>query len=190
MTTTQLMTAEDLYAMPEVPGKNFELVDGELVEMAGASLLHAYIVGTVFDAIGGFAREHCLGLAFADNTAYVLGRSPDVVRIPDASFVTWAHLPAGGLPERFAEFPPDLAVEVVSPGDTAGDVHQKVREYLDAGTRIVWVLWPEFKSLTWHAGRGSQELGADDVLDGGDVLPGFRIKVASFFELPARPEQT
>jgi Uma2 family endonuclease len=79
---------------------------------------------------------------------------------------------------------PDLAVEVVSPNDRANDVQEKVGEYLAAGTRLVWVLWPRSRSVSVHAGRGvTHELGPDEELDGGEVLPGFRVRVANLFEV-------
>ena len=182
MTVKQLLTAEELWALPERPGVRVELVDGELVEVPGAGLLHGLLVELVLRLIGAHARTQDLGLVFADGTAYILRRDPDVVRIPDASFVAWARLPGGEVPEGYGPFAPDLAVEIVSPGDRAEDVQRKVREYLAAGTRLVWVLWPRDEVITAHEPGGrSRELGPDDELDGGDVLPGFRVRVTEVF---------
>lgn len=183
MTVKQLLTAEELWALPEQPGVRFELVDGELVEVPGANPLHGLLVELVLRLISAHAREHDLGLAFADGTGYILRRGPDRMRIPDVSFVAWARVPAEGVPDQgFWPFAPDLAVEIISPGDRADEVHDKVREYLAAGTRLVWVLWPRHRSVTVHAlGGSTHELGPDDELDGAEVLPGFRVRVADLF---------
>ncbi len=82
----------------------------------------------------------------------------------------------------FCPVPPDLAVEIVSPNDRFSDVQAKVREYLAAGTRLVWVVWPEGRSVIVHGADGVVELGPEDVLSGADVLPGFEVRVGQLFE--------
>ena len=183
MHVKQSVTAEELWALPEATGTRYELVDGELIAVPGASPLHGLLVELVLRLISAYARKRDLGLAFADGTAYVLRRGPDRVRIPDVSFVSWARVPIEGVPdEGFWPFAPDLAVEIVSPGDRASDVHTKVEEYLAAGTRLVWVLWPQERLVTTRAAGGQpRELGPDDELEGGEVLPGFRIRVSELF---------
>ena len=184
MSVKQLMTAEDLWEMPEKPGVRHELVDGELVEVPGAGALHNLIAARVYELLRDFVRGRDLGLAFTDGVGYIVGRGPDRVRIPDASFVAWDHVPEEGVPEGFWPVAPNLAVEVVSPNDRADDVHDKVREYLDAGAQSVWVLWPRRRSVSAHTpGGGTRELGPDEELDGGAVLPGFRVRVGELFEV-------
>ena len=182
MSVKQLVTAEELWAMPEIPGKRYELVKGELVEVPGAGGLHAQLVMTIVLVLHPFVVERNLGQVFADGLGFLLGRDPDVVRIPDASFISREHIPTGGIPEGYIPFAPDLAVEIVSPGDRAVEVYGKVREYLEAGVRLVWVLWPKYRSISVHAAGGvTRELGPDDELDGGDVLPGVRVRVGELF---------
>lgn len=184
----KLMTADELWEMPEVPGKRFELVNGELVEMPGASLIHNLIAALVYELIRDFVREHGLGLVFTDGASYVL-RHPNLMRIPDVSFVSWDRLPEEGLSEGYARFAPDLAVEVVSPHDRAIEVREKVNEYLEAGTKAVWVSWPELRSVSaYKSGSVTRELGPEDALEGGDVLPGFRTKVSELFEVQRKRE--
>ena len=184
MSVKQLLTAEQLWELPEAPGKRHELVKGELVEVPGAGALHGLIVGLIYRLLAAFVGEHGLGYAFGDGVGYILGREPDLVRIPDASYVARERFPEGGIPEGFWPIAPDLAVEVVSPHDRAEDVHDKVREYLAAGARLVWVLWPRSRAVTVHtAGVAPRELGDADELNGGDVLPGFRVRVADLFEV-------
>ncbi len=178
----QLVTAEELWQMSEIPGKRFELVKGELVEVPGTGALHNFIVAVLFRLIDAFVRPRRLGIVATDGASFLLARHPDVVRIPDVSFVARGRVPEGGIPEGYWPFAPDLAVEIVSPGDRAADLREKVREYLDAGTRLVWVVWPRDRSVTVYAAGGEvRELREGDELDGGAVLPGFRARVADLF---------
>lgn len=186
MNVKQLMTAEDVLRLPEKPGVTFELIDGELHDVPGATALHGLIAAMVHELIQGFVRQRDLGLVFPDGVGYVLDRDPDHIRIPDVSFVAWSEVPVDGVPERFWEGAPTLAVEVISSNDRAADIHRKVRDYLDAGTGVVWVLWPRPNSMTVYDRDGQRELVADDELDGGDALPGFRIRVGDVFEVRRR----
>ncbi len=180
------MTAEELWAMPEVPGKRFELVDGELVEVPGAGGLHNLIAALLYRLLYAYVSEKQLGWVFTDGAGFVIKREPDLVRIPDVAFVARERM--GQVLEGFVGTAPDLAVEIVSPGDSANDVandvREKVLEYLATGTRLVWVLWPRFRSVSvYSASEGYRELGAHDELEGGEVLPGFRVKVEKLFEI-------
>ena len=189
ITAKELVTAEELWAMAEVPGKQLELIDGEIVEVAGAGVLHGLIVELVLRILGAFVRERNLGLVLPDNTACILRREPDAVRIPDTAFVSWERLRPYGIPQGFLPLAPDLAVEVVSPNDSAEEVYTKVHEYLEAGTMMVWVLWPTRRSITVYGPQGAiTELGPADSIDGGDVLSGFREMVSAFFATPVEPD--
>lgn len=186
MNVKQLMTAEDILDLPERPGVRYELIDGELREVPGAGALHGLIALMVLNLVQDFVQRRGLGVVFADGVGYVLRRDPDQLRIPDVSFVAWDEVPDEGIPEGFWEGPPALAVEIVSSHDRAVDIHDKVRAYLSAGTRLVWVLWPQQTSVTIYDPAGQRELGPDDELDGGDVLPGFRVRVGDLFEVRRR----
>jgi Uma2 family endonuclease len=190
MSVKQLVTVEELWTLPEKPGVRYELVAGELVEVPAASVLHGLIAALVYDLIRAFLREHNLGLVLNDGVGYILDRDPDLLRIPDVSFIAWARVPEEGIAEGFWPGAPDLAAEIVSLHDRAVDVHDKVREYLESGTRLVWVLWPKRRSVTAHTPDGiTRELNSDDELLGGDVLPGFRARVAELFAVQSqRPD--
>jgi Uma2 family endonuclease len=179
-----MITAEELWEVPEIPGKRFELVRGELVEMPGSGALHNLLAFSIAILLREHVRRRNLGVVCVDGAAYTLARDPDLVRIPAASFVAQERVPEGGVPAGPWPLAPDLAVEIVSPHDRADDVHDKVAEYMDAGTRLVWVLWPKRRTVTEHAtGSIARKLGPGDELSGGDVLPGFRVQVARLFEL-------
>ena len=179
----RLMTAEELWELPEAPGKRFELVRGELVEVPGAGYPHAELVMALLLLLHPFVAGRGLGRVFGDGLGYIIKRGPDLVRIPDVSFISRERIPEEGI-QGFVPFAPDLAVEIVSPGDRAEDVHEKAREYLAGGVQLVWVLWPRSRSISVHEPGGvTRELGPDDELDGGAVLPGFRVRVAELFEV-------
>jgi Uma2 family endonuclease len=179
----KLLTAEDLWKMPEVPGKRYELVNGELVEMPGAGGQHMAMVVFIFEVLKAFVVEHDLGIVYPDGLAYIIARNPDRVRIPDVSFVTHERVPEGGPPEGFWPVAPNLAVEVVSPSDSAGDLHYKVRDYLTSGVELVWVVWPKSQVVSVHTpGAAVRELELHDELVGGDLLPGFRVRVSELFD--------
>lgn len=182
MSVKQLVTAEELWDMPDVPGKRLELVDGEVVEMPGAGALHTMIVALLYRRLHDFVNQHDLGLVFPDGLAYVLWRGPDQVRIPDVSFVAWDRVPEEGVPEGFWEGSPTLAVEVVSPHDRADAIHERVQDYLEAGSTQVWVLWPRRQSVSvYRANEDTRELGPGAMLDGGDMLPGFSVRASDLF---------
>lgn len=184
MSVKQLVTAEELRDMPDGPGKRFELVDGEVVEMPGAGALHTLIVFALARLLEDFVRQHDLGLVMPDGLAYILRRDPDHLRIPDVSFVAWDRVPEEGILEGYWEGPPTLAVEIVSPNDRADDIHSRVQDYLEAGSAQVWVLWPRRSSISiYRPGADTRELGPDAQLDGGEVLPGFTVRVSDLFNV-------
>lgn len=112
-----------------------------------------------------------------------LRRHPDTVRAPDAAFIAQDRLPAGRRHRGYFEGAPDLTVEVVSPEDRPAEVRAKVREWLEAGARLVWVLWPETRTVSVYPAHGdARDLGEADSLDGGDVLPGFSCRVGDLFD--------
>ncbi len=178
---SRLMTAEEFFDLPEIPGKRFELVRGELVEVTGTGYRHSRLVRFLQFRLDAFATERNLGEVSGDNLSYRIARAPDIIRVPDVAFVTKERLPTEDW-EGYMPVAPDLAVEVVSPNDRPREVNDKVHEYLENGTRLIWVVWPKRQTVTVHtADNESHELGADDELDGGDVLPGFRVRVADLF---------
>ena len=131
-----------------------------------------------------FVQSRRLGVVYAGDTGFVLARSPDTVRGPDVAFVTRERFEAVGRTARHFPGAPDLAVEVLSPGDRPDAVQAKVADYLAAGTQIVWIVDPASEQVTvFHTLLAPRTLTSDQELDGEDVLPGFRITVAEFFEI-------
>jgi Uma2 family endonuclease len=178
-TGNKLMTAEDLLAL----GSDFhgELVRGRLVEMAPASWKHGQIGLRVGVLLGTFVQQNKLGIVVAAETGFILARDPDVVRAPDAAFISAARVAAAD-EHGFFTGPPDLAVEVLSPSDKVFDVDEKIADFLTAGCRAVWIINPKQESLTvYRPGQAPQVLRKTDSVDGGEVLPGFACPVADLF---------
>jgi Uma2 family endonuclease len=184
MSVGHQITAEDLWEMPEVPGKRLELVNGELVEMPGSGALQSLIATTLLRLLHRFVEKQDLGLVFPDGLGYVLRRNPDYVRIPDVSYIAWDRVPEGEIEDVFWEGPPTLAIEVVSPNDRADDIYDRVLDYLEAGSHQVWALWPRQRSVSIYRPDGDiRQLGHDALLDGADILPGFSVRVGDLFEV-------
>ncbi len=183
-TQRTLVTVEQL---PEISarlsadGGRCELVRGELVKMAPAGRTHGRIANTIAFILTSHVRRHDLGEVYAAETGFILRRSPDTVRAPDASFVSKERLGEEEAP-GYLELAPDFAVKVVSPSDSASMVQAKVEDWLKAGTRLVWVVYPATRSVTVY--RSLQEalvLSEDDALDGAPVFEGFSIRVMELF---------
>ncbi len=173
-----ILTAEELERL-HLPDKRSELVHGVLVVREPAGFRHGDVTMRIALEIATYLKTHDLGRVLAAETGFTLARNPDTVRAPDVAFVSNDRLP-DPLPIGFAEFAPDLAVEVLSPGDRPGEVLAKVADWLTAGTALVWVVDPERREARVYRADGTEApLGADDALDGEDVLPGFTCPLGS-----------
>ena len=180
-TTQQTMTADDLWRMPD-DGMRRELIRGELTVMTPAAWRHGEIAMTIGALLRAHVKANQLGTVLAAETGFFIARDPDTVRAPDAAFIAKERVPAGVRPDRFVPFAPDIAVEVLSPSDALVDVEEKVDQWLEAGTALVWVVNPRACTVTVHRkGRDPRVLRESDTLDGEDVCPGFSAPVAELF---------
>ena len=183
----RLYTIEDLWSLSHDPDndlRRFELSEGMLVEMTPASFKHGRDTSKLDRMIGGFVDAHNLGETTAAETGYILFVDADgkaTVRAPDVGFISNARIPKDGLPEGYFPGAPDFAVEVISPTDAADEVQFKVTQYLKYGTRLVWLIYRKSQTVVVHTSAGSKTAGIDDILDGGDVLPGFKLAVREIF---------
>lgn len=181
-TPTKLITAEQFLRMPD-DNKVYELVKGRLVEVGGASWLSSTVAMTIGIILGAYVRERKLGKVSGADMGATLVRGPDTVRVPDIAFIRAERFPDGKGPRGFFEGAPDLAVEVLSPTDRYTKTMKKVREYLAAGARLVWVIDPVDRTATVHRADGSiTDYEADGVLDGEAVIPGFTLRLADIWE--------
>ena len=173
------MTAEQLFQASDLG--RCELVRGELIPMSPAGSEHGAIALQVGSILLAFVKAHGLGAVFGAETGFQITRDPDTVRAPDVGFIR-AEAVGGKLPPGFFPGAPDLAVEVLSPGDGASEVIATVEDWLGAGCHAVWVIDPKTCTVTvYHSSRKAMILTATDTLDGGDLLPGFHMPVARIF---------
>jgi Uma2 family endonuclease len=183
MPARTVITDEDLRRLPR-DGRKYELVDGE-IRVSPAGGRHGQITLELGARILAHARTNRLGIVVDSSTGFRLpGRKPGEqdVRSPDLGFVATGRLPRDQAPVGFIELAPDLAVEVLSPDDRRREVLEKVGEFLDAGTRLVWVLDPEKRvAAVYRSLTDIRQLGENDSLDGEDVLPGFSCPLREMF---------
>ena len=173
----ELMTAEQLLEV-NIPGKQVELVRGRLVVREPPGYLHATIAARLCFELMQYVRAHDLGQVVGD-PGFTLARNPDTVRAPDIAFVRRARVP-DPLPIGYGEFAPDVAVEVLSPHDRPGETLAKIGDWLNAGTRVVWVIDPARRQARVYRQDGTEAvLSETDALDGEDMLPGFSCTVAA-----------
>lgn len=176
-----LLTAEDLLRLPTID-RRYELVRGELLEAPLAGGGHGSVAMAIGSLLYNYVRANQLGKTFAAETGFILRRNPDTVRAPDAAFVASGRLPEGELPTRYLELAPDLVVEVVSPSDRNPEVRDKVEDWLEAGTRLVWVIYPDTRSVAvYRSLEEFENLLVEDSLDGGQVVPGFSCQIRELF---------
>jgi Uma2 family endonuclease len=181
MSTTELLTAEDLFRIPG--DEPWELWEGKLRRVPGAGALASGIAGCVGMHLSLFVRPRKLGVVTAANGGYILARNPDTVLIPDAGFVRWERIPGRVIPVEFCPFPPDLAVEVLTFWNVPGDVEAKTWHYRKACVPLLWWVDPNRRAVgVYRTGEFAAELGEGDTLDGEDILPGFTLPVSEIFE--------
>jgi Uma2 family endonuclease len=181
--TKARLTAEDLWRMGEGDVRR-ELVNGEVVEMTPSGGIHGEVTQRICRWLAEYAERQGRGKVLVGDVGFVLNlpHDPERVRAPDVAFVSSQRLPGGHLPQGFLHCAPDLAVEVLSPSDNPVDVQQKVRDYLEAGARLVWVVAPQAKAVTIYRADGSARLLREqESLEGEDLLPGLEIPLAELF---------
>ena len=157
---------------------SYEYVKGELVPMSTPTMEHGIISANIVTLLNNYVRQHQLGRIYTAETTFQIGESG---RKPDVAFVSQSRIPENA--RQASPIPPDLAIEVVSPSDKFYDVQEKVLEYLEAGTRMVWVIEPIAKTVTVYCSPNDiKTLTVNDTLTGGDVVEGFQCAVAEIFE--------
>ena len=177
--TTSRITPENLLELDD--WHRFELIDGQLVErnMGGQSSRTAQVINRLID---NYADNQRLGLVFTADCGYQIFTDPHKVRVPDGSFIARGRLPNDQPPPGHVRIPPDLVVEVVSPNDLAWMIDEKVADFLAAGVRVVWVVYPATRTVhVYRPGAEAKRLTAGETLSGEDVLPGFACAVAQLF---------
>ncbi|HEX8499497.1 MAG TPA: Uma2 family endonuclease [Pyrinomonadaceae bacterium] len=185
-TTTRLITADELLVMPRRDengsDRRLELIRGELRVMSPSKPLHGIICARIASKLGRFVEENDLGEVVGAETGFVVERDPDTVLGVDAAYISRERFSSIEDLDKFAPFAPDLAVEVLSPSNTRGEMDKKVALYFAAGSRAVWVFDPKKRTAAVYASPTDvRVLNEQDTLDGGEVLPGFGLELAKLF---------
>lgn len=172
-------TAADLLARGD--DGRCELVEGEPRERVSPNFAHFRLTGRLGIEVGSFVDEHGLGV-FGPELSILFATDPDTLLIPDLAFVRTDRVPPENEQTGLAKVVPDLAIEVLSPDNTAQEMDEKIQIYLRAGVRLVWIVNPKRRSVTVYAADGTvRSVLPGGVLDGGDVLPGFALPVDRIF---------
>jgi Uma2 family endonuclease len=182
MTTVTLKspaTIDDLLRCPK-DGRKYELVDGEIL-VSPAGFRHAEIVAQMVHIFATFLDAHPIGKVCGDNLGINLPNGN--LRSPDVTFVRNDKVPTGKAAEAFAQFVPDLAVEVLSPNDSLKEVGRKIGEFLDCGVPVVWLVDPSRETVTIYRSLSqTEQLSSKDTIAEEAVLPGFSCLVSRFFQ--------
>jgi Uma2 family endonuclease len=185
----KLMTVDefwDFVNLPENADRLFELRRGEVTELSRPKQPHGIVSSNIATELTLYARQVRKGYILSNDTGVVLEETPGTVVGPDVAYFVDANINAYDEVEpKWAEVPPVLAVEVLSPSDKMSQVNEKIADYLKAGVKMVWLADPELKTVTvYRPDRIHVVLKAGGELAGGDELPGFTCRVGTFFQLP------
>jgi Uma2 family endonuclease len=187
VTTKKLMTAEEFYEWANHPDNRYkycELERGEIVEMSRPGKIHGLVCANVVWILGGYVRQRKKGYICSNDTGVVVERDPDTVRGPDVMLFEDAER-IEDVDEKYGEKPPLLAVEVLSPNDTSGNVIRRVQEQKRFGTSLIWVVDPDARNVTvYQPGKEEKAVSESEELTGEGVLPELRVRVAELFMLP------
>lgn len=185
MTTTavKLITAAEFARMPDPPdGSKEELVRGVVITMPAPGFRHGEVQVTVASLLRQYARSNRNGRVTVESGLQT-EFDPDTVRGPDVAYWSAERLPLDQMPQVYPDVAADLVVEIQSPSSRRQTTQEKIREYLDRGVRMIWIVDPEARTVTVYRQPGEgRHLWRDATLTGEDVLPGFQCRVAEFFE--------
>jgi Uma2 family endonuclease len=181
-----MATEEDLLYFNQHGDRRCELIEGVLVEKA-MGFREAFLAGVLLHLLTEFVNKHKLGVVLPPDATMRL--FPGLVRLPDVSFFSWDRLPGGEFPDTpVPAVAPDLAAEVVSKGNTRKEMVRKVGEYFRSDVRLVWLIYPRKRLVeVYTSPKEKQMIREGQLLDGGQVLPGFSLRLSELFALPKNP---
>ena len=181
MATHTLLTVEQFLDLPDTDDRVRELDRGHVLEMAPPSLQHSLIATRLLYAVVDFVKRSGLDLYVSQGAGFAL--APDTMRVPDLFVVEKSRVsPAVAVKGGWLQISPDLAVEVVSPNDSAAGLDLKIHQYLDNGASTVWVVYPQTRRVMVYRGSGIRaELSETMDLTEPDLLPGFHLTVREIF---------
>jgi Uma2 family endonuclease len=185
-TTTRLITADELLVMPHRDEHGnyclLELIRGEVKRMSPTGITDGVFWSKVNSALESFVTANDLGIVCGAETGFIVERAPDSVLGADVAFISHERLAKIENPDKFGPFAPDLAVEVLSPGNRPGEIAEKVALHFGAGARAGWVFNPKKRTAAVYTSPTDVRiLNEQDTLDGGEVLPGFKLELSKLF---------
>ena len=174
----------DLYCQRSNDNLRFELVDGEIIEMSGPGGVRGRIAIRLGSYLFVFAEQHNLGIVTAE-TGYHPAQDRYNLLLPDVAFISFERAP-DPFPDKLVPALPEIAVEICSPGNTMTELREKAQRYLRFGSKLVWIILPDERSVEvcrmTESGEIEREVfGADDTLSGAEALPGFTLNVSRIF---------
>jgi Uma2 family endonuclease len=181
MVTVHPLTVADVERMGST-GERMELIDGVLREKEPMGGWHGEAEAEIFGPLHAYVKRHGLGRVYPSDTQFKILREPDIIHIPDIAVVRADRLPPREARKSVMPLAPDLVVEVISPNDRSAAVMEKIERYERAGVPLIWLVDERRRTVEVRAlGQPPRLLREGDVLDGGAVVPGFRLPVADIF---------
>jgi len=178
MVLTRTHTVEELRNFA-TDDDDYELIEGVLAPMPPVDLNHGRVHSNLFRVLVNHAHEHRLGEVVSE-VGFILHRHPDSVLAPDLAFIRANRYPDET--HGFAQLTPDLVVEIISPGNSLGEIERKIAIYLEAGVKSIWIAYPRQKQIVVHSpGNPPAVIAEGDDLSNSDLLPGLTISVADIF---------
>ena len=175
------MTAHALFSLPD-DGYRYDLIKGELKRISPAGGKHGIIIANLTAEIVQHVRQHSLGIVFGAETGFKLESNPDTVLAPDIAFIRSERIPAGEFSEKFWAMPPDLVVEVLSPGDSRREIQEKIQTYLETGVECVWIIHLKKHEVRVYRRNRDVQIFAETAELTDELLPGFRFPVVKIFD--------
>ncbi len=179
MGTTTKLTFEEFEALPEREGTHYELDEGELLMEASPAVRHNLVRQRIAMELMRFVESSHLGIVLEEMDFRL---APDTVRNPDVAFVTAEHLKKIDLDRSPVDGAPALAVEVISPSNTAQDMAKKTQQYLRAGSRFVWLVYPGLRLVEIHSASGVCHVQEPEPLKEDALFPGFSVSLRYVFD--------
>lgn len=180
-TSEKLLTAEEFEALPD-DGKRYELIDGELREMAPTVNWHGEVETNLTTLLHTHSRAHGLGRVSCGEVLFIVRRNPDRVRAADIAFIRQERVPPLEARQHIMEVIPDLVVEILSKSETIEEVNDRIDDWLGAGVQMLWIVDPYRRMVTiFRPGHDPVLVGEHGILEGDPVIPGFRCPVAELF---------
>lgn len=175
-------TEADLLALAD-DERHYELVRGDLLMMSPASPVQGRYAERLSRALGQYVEDHDLGEVYTAEPGFELATEPEaIVRAPDVAFVRKERIPPVDQQAGFWPLAPDLVVEIISPAETAASVQAKVQDYLAAGTRLIWLVYPDSNVVVEYQPPAQiRQYSREDTLEGGTVIPGFHYALTRLF---------